>query len=364
MAIESDPSCFPILSCGGAVFPVMPAGCDLRKALVRDNRLLGRMRRLAFGMLLAWCRYTTAGSPPLDISQYKHTAWTIRDGTLSGSTNSIAQTTDGYLWLGGEFGLRRFDGIQFVQPPGLPSVPGARVLRLLASPNGSLWIGTEQGLARWKGGSLTTYPETANQRIARILEDREGTVWVSTQGTPSGRICAIRPSGVRCLGQDGSLGPVAMALHEHAGDIWATASTGLWRMNSGPPRRYALPAEEPMDLGEENGKLLIATEEGVIQLAGDKFEPYTTPLPAKPVHAVRLLNDRNGALWIGTNDRGLLRVHDGKTSQFGRVDGLSGDHVLDRFEDREGNVLGIHCRGHRPPSPYDSGDRYYRARFI
>jgi signal transduction histidine kinase/ligand-binding sensor domain-containing protein len=296
------------------------------------------MRRLAFGILLAWCRCSSAESPSLDIGQYKHTAWTIRDGALDGRINWFAQTADGYLWLGGEFGLRRFDGIQFVQPPGLPSLPGARVIRLLASRDGSLWIGTNQGLVRWTGDRLTTYPETANQRVARILEDHEGTVWVSTQGGPSARICAIRPSGVPCFGQDGSFGAVATALYEHAGGIWAAASTGLWRVNSDPPRRYAFPAAVPVDLSEENGKLLVATQNGLFQMAGDKFEPFPTLLPAKPVRASRLLKDRSGALWIGTTDRGVLRVQGGKTSQFGRGEGLSGDFVFDLFEDREGDV--------------------------
>jgi signal transduction histidine kinase/ligand-binding sensor domain-containing protein len=290
-------------------------------------------------MLLAWCRCCSAESPPLDIGQYKHTAWTIRDGALNGTIFSIAQTADGYLWLGGEFGLQRFDGIQFVpwQAPGLPSTSSFRVLYLIGSRDGSLWIGSNQGLARWKDHQLTTYPEMAKQQIDRILEDREGTVWVSTQHAPSGQICAIRPSGVHCLGQDGSFGPVVMALYEYAGSIWATASTGLWRLNSEPLARYAIPAMAPMDLCEENGNLLVATENGLLQLAGDKLQPYPMLPHAKPVHALHLLKDRNGAIWIGT-DRGVLRLRGGKTSQFGRGDGLSGDLVLDLFEDREGNV--------------------------
>ena len=59
--------------------------------------------------------------PSLDVSQYGHTAWTARDGFSVGAVFAMAQTPDGYLWLGSEFGLFRFDGIHAVSwrpPPG------------------------------------------------------------------------------------------------------------------------------------------------------------------------------------------------------------------------------------------------------
>ena len=70
-------------------------------------------------MLLAWCPGAFALDPSLDVSQYAHTSWKIRDGFSKGDIHSIAQTPDGYLWLGTEFGLLRFDGVKNVpwQPP-------------------------------------------------------------------------------------------------------------------------------------------------------------------------------------------------------------------------------------------------------
>ena len=69
-------------------------------------------------ILLAWCRCATALNPSLDINQYAHTPWTIREGFFKGAISSFAQTPDGYLWLGTEFGLLHFDGVR--------SVPGSR----------------------------------------------------------------------------------------------------------------------------------------------------------------------------------------------------------------------------------------------
>src|SRR5712671_2654370 len=92
----------------------------------------------------------------LDISQFGHVAWPLRGGMFKGYPTSIAQTPDGYLWLGTELGVLRFDGVRFVpwQPPGGTQLPGYNILRLLATRDGSLWIGTSRGLARWKDGQL------------------------------------------------------------------------------------------------------------------------------------------------------------------------------------------------------------------
>ena len=71
------------------------------------------------GGMLALCPCAKALDPALDVSQYAHTAWKIRDGFSKGYISSIAQTPDGYLWLGTEFGLLRFDAVRAVpwQPP-------------------------------------------------------------------------------------------------------------------------------------------------------------------------------------------------------------------------------------------------------
>jgi ligand-binding sensor domain-containing protein len=64
---------------------------------------------------LAWCVPLFGLEPDSDISQYAHTSWKIRDGFLQGYVLSIAQTPDGYLWLGTERGLFRFDGVRAVR---------------------------------------------------------------------------------------------------------------------------------------------------------------------------------------------------------------------------------------------------------
>src|SRR6266571_5607905 len=124
-------------------------------------------------LLLASCPWAFALDPALDISQYAHTSWKIREGFSKGRISAIAQTPDGYLWLGTEFGLLRFDGVRNVlwQPPPDERLPSNYIVRLLAARDGTLWIGTWKGLASWKGGKLTQYPALAERIVLSLLED-------------------------------------------------------------------------------------------------------------------------------------------------------------------------------------------------
>src|SRR6202171_893775 len=131
---------------------------------------------IALGILLACCPCASALNPSLDINQYAHTAWAVREGFFKSTITSIAQTPDGYLWLGTEFGLLRFDGVRSVpwQPPAGEHLPGGSIRSLLAARDGRLWIGTTEGLASWKDGKLTHYPELrgpAGTVLPRLVTD-------------------------------------------------------------------------------------------------------------------------------------------------------------------------------------------------
>jgi Two component regulator propeller len=112
-------------------------------------------RTLFAGFILASCPFALALNPSLEINQYAHKAWTVRDGFFKTALYSIAQTPDGYLWLGTDSGLLRFDGIRYIswQPPSGESLPSNWIFSLLAAHDGRLWIGTDKGLAVGKTAS-------------------------------------------------------------------------------------------------------------------------------------------------------------------------------------------------------------------
>lgn len=295
-------------------------------------------------IVLACCPCAFALNPALDASQYAHTAWKVRDGFSKGSINSIAQTPDGYLWLGTQFGLLRFDGFKNVpwQPPPGQQLPSTHIFSLLAARDGTLWIGTYKGLASWKNGKLTQYAELDGRAIFKLLEDHEGTVWAAGGAVTTGRLCAIRNGNAQCYGEDGSLGRAAFSLYEDSkGKLWVGVKEGLWRWSPGPPQFYPLPGEPNgiQGLGEDaDGTLLVGWNGGIQRFVDGKTEAYLLAGTAGQLRAKRIFRDRDGGLWIGTQDSGLVHVHQGRTDFFAASGGLSGDGVSTLFEDREGNI--------------------------
>jgi signal transduction histidine kinase/ligand-binding sensor domain-containing protein len=291
--------------------------------------------------------------PSLEVSQYAHTAWTVRDGFSLGNIYAMAQTPDGYLWLGSEFGLFRFDGVHPVQwqPPAGQKLPDKNINALLVTRDGTLLIGTFAGLVTWSDGKLTSHAELGRDLVASLFEDRDGTVWVGSLGhaaSPAGRLCAIRNGSAECFGEDGSLGRAVWALYQDSsGTLWAAAQSGLWRIKPGPPKQYPTPTELIGLNKTDDGRLLVAMHSaGLLQLAGDRLESYPVRrsmtsaalLRPRDLDVNRLLRDRDGGLWIGTVERGLIHVHQGRTDVFTKSDGLSGDVILSMLEDHEGNV--------------------------
>ena len=125
-------------------------------------------------------------------------------------------------------------------------------------------------------------------------------------------------------------------------------SPELWRWKPGPPRRYATPGMRLGDMSKaDDGRLLVGMSgAGLRQIVGDKVEAYPIHSAMNPnalladrdVDSNKLLRDRDGGLWIGTHERGLIHVHQGRTDVFTKSDGLSGDISCSIFEDREGNI--------------------------
>jgi signal transduction histidine kinase/ligand-binding sensor domain-containing protein len=301
---------------------------------------------IALGLLLVGCPGVFALDPSLDLNQYAHTAWTFRGGFSKGRVTAFAQTPDGYLWLGTEFGLLRFDGVRSIpwRASGDEQLPHNWIRSLRTAPDGTLWIGTFRGLASLKNGRLTRYPALAGKEVYALFVDHEGTVWAGggVSGV-AGTLCAIQGGSARCEEERSGLGNWVAAVNEdRGGNLWLAAQTGLWRWRPGPPQRYPAPypligASQALSASDD-GTLLIATPDGISQLADGKVSSYRLPGAIPRFRPQRMHRDRDGGLWIGTLDQGLLHVHQGRTDIFTQANGLSGNSVTQLFEDREGNI--------------------------
>ena len=298
----------------------------------------------SLAILLACCACSFALDPSLDVSQYAHTVWKVRDGFAKGVINALAQTPDGYLWVGTESGLLRFDGVHPVlwQPPSGQQLPGTIITSLLVTQDGTLWIGTFTGLASWKGGRLTQFPDLRGHDVTSLLQARDGTVWIGVYLESGGGVCEIKSGVIHCE-RDSRFGNGVMALYEdHKGSLWLGTHNGLWRWKPGTANFFPIPEDNfgvTSFAEDEQGQLLFGSYAGIRRLVDGRVEPYPSSVPAYGWHVMRMLRDHDGGLWVATSEHGLAHVKkEGGTDRFSSTDGLSGDSVLRLLEDQEGDI--------------------------
>src|SRR5271169_1979611 len=298
------------------------------------------------------------------ISQYGHTAWRIEDGVFAGAPNVMTQTTDGYLWIGTQAGLMRFDGARFVswRPPEGNELPSSRINSLLGARDGSLWIGTSAGLARWRNGSLTNYPDTTGSIMA-ILEDRTGTIWIARANLSdtNGPLCKVTDTGVRCYGRDdGLVLPFAVTLaNDTLGNVWLAGGAMVSRWPTSSADTYVSAGLNPAETfngvlalaGRPDGSVWVGLVHagkggGLQRLAQGAWKRFVTPeFDGSTLEVTALLVDRDSSLWVGTLNQGIYRIQGNKVDHFSSSDGLSGNAVTGLFQDREGNIWIATSRG-------------------
>jgi PAS domain S-box-containing protein len=270
-------------------------------------------------------------------SQYVREQWTTETRFPGGVVNGIAQTTDGYLWIGTDRGLIRFDGFNF-RPVSLTSVAIASnvsILQLLTDAGGKLWI-RPQGvdLVRQKDGKFESVRYGPDAITALSKDDHDG-ILVSDIEQGTFRF------GADSVQKLGPASPPVISLAETAdGKIWlGTLGDGLFflaggrsaNVNAGLPDRKI---NSLLPIGEE---LWVGTDTGLYHGNGKDFRRIELPSFAGNVQVLSLLRDRDSNIWVGTT-RGLLRINAKGISFSGEneVRGDGGINVL--FEDREGNL--------------------------
>jgi PAS domain S-box-containing protein len=335
-------------------------------SLASKTAKLGSPRLLLFCFALFFFTISPVGAldTSRQISQYGHTAWRIEDGVFAGTPNVMAQTTDGYLWIGTQAGLMRFDGVRFVawRPPEGKELPSSRINSLLGARDGSLWIGTTVGLARWRNGELINYSD-ATGSIMAILEDRAGTIWIARANLSDakGPLCKVVETGVRCFGRDDGIAlPYAVTLtNDSLGNVWLAGGLMVSRWQISSADTYVPAGLNPAEIfngvlalaGRPDGSVWVGLVHagkggGLQQLAQGAWKPFITPeFDGTTLEVTALLLDRDSSLWVGTLNRGIYRIQEDKVDHFRSSDGLSGDAVTGLFQDREGNIWIVTSRG-------------------
>ena len=311
---------------------------------------IGRSIVVSSMALVLGLRPATALDPHTRITQYFHTAWRLQDGAFEAAPNAVAQTADGYLWIGTGSGLVKYDGARFepwAPPPG-KSLPDPNVISLRGSSDGALWIGTGRGLLSWKNNDLRAHIE---YRIDGIIEDHRGRIWVARARTSAGGLCQVTGERPGCFGGDDRMklpnaGTLAEDVH---GNLWVGGAKELLRWHDGsfdPYFREQL-ASRDRPIGVES---VAAVADGSVWVSvpSDKSLGLLHIVDGRPKQIVlegvrkqeftTLFVDRGGSLWLATTGDGLYRSYGGQVDHFRSADGLSSNTVTGFFEDREGNL--------------------------
>lgn len=274
---------------------------------------------------------------------YSQRIWRSEDGLPQNKIQVIAQTADGYLWIGTSGGLVRFDGVRFVvfDRSNTPALGDDSILSLCAARDGSLWIGTEGGgLVHMKGGTLKRlgFAEgITNPFVRAVTEDRDGRLWL---GTDRGFFRLDGNTARRFDGRGSAPILAGLCIHQDKqGAIWVGASVGLYRID-GDEMIPAFPAPQSLGavtaiLEEPDGSLLVASDSGMRRIANGRLEP---PRPKDPSNPRSLWRDREGNLWVGTAGAGLVRIGPEDTSAYRAPDTLPDNTVLALFEDNAQNL--------------------------
>jgi signal transduction histidine kinase/CheY-like chemotaxis protein/ligand-binding sensor domain-containing protein len=286
--------------------------------------------------------------PHKPITQYVHTVWRSEDGLPQNSIQTMLQAKDGYVWIGTQEGLVRFNGLEFkvFNKATTDAIRHNDVRALYQDREGALWVGTfGGGLARYKDGQFTSYTVQsglANNSVTSILQDRHGNLWV---GTNNGLSEFVGGKFVTFNRQNGLSDNMVQAIAEDSeGRLVVALRSGLDVIADGKPMgaysSLITTARVVKTLFLDHaGDLWIGTENhGLDVLHGGKLTHYGPQqgLPNAPVHAV--YQDHQETIWAGTEGGGVCRLENGRFDCYSSRNGLSGDFVESILEDHEGSL--------------------------
>jgi signal transduction histidine kinase/ligand-binding sensor domain-containing protein/CheY-like chemotaxis protein len=281
------------------------------------------------------------------LTQLQIESWGTDRGLPQVTVASVLQSQRGYIWLGTQEGLVRFDGARFrvFDTRNTPVIPHNYVQALLEDRSGVLWIGTGAGLMKYDGGEFrvfTTKEGLPHGKVASLYEDRDGVLWVGTQDG------VVRLAGgrldSRMVPQELQSGRVSAITQTPDGALWFGTETGLFQLAHG--RLTAYRANDGLAsssiralLTDREGAIWIGTNGGGVRRIRNGVQDV--PIASSELGSdtvLRLYQSRDGAIWIGTQDGGLSRLHSGRHERFTSRQGLSNNIVMSIAEDHEGNI--------------------------
>jgi ligand-binding sensor domain-containing protein/signal transduction histidine kinase len=289
-------------------------------------------------------RCAVALDPSRSLTQYLHRIWQVQNGLPRTTIFSICQSHDGYLWLGTQTGLVRFDGIKFTELPELGgvSLKNEQIVQIVEDHQRNLWIATSSvGLVRYKSGVATSFTETEglpSKNVQSLFIDSQNALWV---GTDRGMVRVLENKIVPFAVSTSALD--VRGISAMGDEVWIVSSKGEAQRWDGT--RFILmpllPSTPPFSitalLGTSEGTLWIGTTNGLFCRTFKGVESFTESNGLVSDHVLSLARSIDGTIWIGTKG-GLTRFVGKDLENYGTKDGLSQNAVHSICEDREGQL--------------------------
>ena len=292
--------------------------------------------------------------PNQPLTQLYHSSWNAKDG-LNGSVTALAQTTDGFFWIGATDGLYRFDGLYF-EPykPVVNDLPSVAVSALLAVPDGGLWIGYQRGGASFlKDGRVTNYSEAEGFPLGRVrsfAQDHDGTIWAGVVGGFT-RFDGSRWHTIRMDWNYPSRSAWTLYVDKQ-GTLWVTTGRGIMFLPKGEKKFQdtGVHSEAVFAFAQAPDGTMLFHDHGqhTVRAFGPSTSTRSDPLPQFSIPAEAIHFDRDGALWLAGDgvsripfpNRLSARVSQStkEVERFTEKEGLTENVAQAILEDREGNI--------------------------
>jgi len=295
--------------------------------------------------LLVWAGLAHALDPTRSFHDYGVDNWNTSHGLPQTSVLSITQDQQGYLWIGTQDGLARFDGLHFdvFDRANSDGTDPFNVQASLADRQGRLWFGTLKGvILRESGHFHNVATHVPAKDVQALAQAGDGAVWAAT---PNG---ALRYDGTAFVAS-----PIVAPAYSVAADgdaVWIGGIGVVTRLDSSGQHAYPIAAAQSTPitrLAVSPEGLWIGTPTGLFELPRDGSALRQQPLEDVPHARVEsLLRDRDGNIWIGTPTTLFRRRPEGAFERVRDEDLTRNSYVVSAYEDREGNLwLGSRTEG-------------------
>jgi ligand-binding sensor domain-containing protein/signal transduction histidine kinase len=306
--------------------------------------------------VLDYKRQISASSDWLDWERMDHASfayasrtWQMDEGLPNNFVQAIAQTTDGYLWVGTLAGLARFDGVSFVSfdARNTPELKNSSITALCADRDGSLWIGTDGGgLLRLQNGLFSHWNTSnglAGDALRVIYQTKDNSIWI---GTASGLNHYKDGQFAAYTARQGLLSDCVQSIFEDRDQaLWIGTSRGLNRLKGDKMDSFQMPKGIPNDAvraicQDKGGRTWIGSNNGMLwrdTYFTGHFYAYNTRYGLSDSFVSALCEDREHNFWVGTFS-GLNRFRDGRFYTELNEEGMPFDRVTALLEDREGDL--------------------------